>query len=355
MDPKNLSFLEPVYLKLLFVPVVLFFFWLWRFWQRRKGIARYLKARTVPLREKYLLAGQWAFWLSILLALTASILALSRPAKTLYVKDTTSIDIIVVMDGSASMRVRDLKPDRWQRSIAFLRIFAETLKWKGDRLALAVFAYRASPYIRLTDDPNVVIFFLDHLKKESPLKLYDDKTWNSNVEQGIYWGVKILVKDEELYGPSKNPAAFMLISDGSEWSGNMEEIFKIVKQVAPVYVVGVGTTVGGLIPEPKPVPPPIQVDDEGNTIPAAVVEKPEPAPVHSSIDRSSLQKIAMTTGGKPFELGTESDSQIALKIINAVQQHRISSKKEPQFQELYWFFILGAGIFLASGIFFLYK
>jgi len=78
-------------------------------------------------------------------------------------------------------------------------------------------------------------------------------------------------------------------------------------------------------------------------------------PVHASIDRFSLRKIASTTGGEYFELGTATDGQIASRIISLVQRRRISLNKTSQFEELYWYFILGAGVFVALGTFSLYK
>lgn len=337
MSMENLSFVEPAYLRLLAIPAFLFVLWLWRLIARRSNINKCLRERTVPVGEKYLFAGKLVFWLFLILALGFSILALSRPRSIITVSGDTSVDLVFIFDGSASMRVKDLKPDRWQRSMAWLRTMVETASWKGDRFALALFASKAHPYIRLTDDPNVVLFFIDHLKLESPLQLSDPKTWDTNIAEGIYWGVKILVRDRQLYGPSKNPQAFVLVSDGQAWSGSMEEVFKIVKRVAPVYVVGVGTTAGGIIPEPASSP-----------------ELPPP-PVHASIDRNSLRKIASTTGGHYFELGTAGDDQIALSIINSVKKRSLSSDKEEIFEELYWWFILATAVSVTIGMFYLHK
>lgn len=356
MDFNDIQFLEPGYLALLFISGLMFILWLWRLVTRRTEVAAYLKNRIIPVKEKYLFFGPLIFWACLIAAISLSVLALSRPAKVMAIKNDTSIDLIVIQDGSASTRVRDVNPDRWQRSVMFLRILVESLKWKGDRFALASFAHRASPYIRLTTDPNVVIFFLDHLKKESPFNLRDPKTWDTNIEEGIYYGVKLLVKDQEFYGPSKNPRAFVLISDGQAWSGKMEAIFKIVKNVAPVYVIGVGTTVGGIIPDPgDPIPASYYYDEFGNQVQEPAPSTPkESKPVHSSIDRRSLRNIASTTGGEYFELGTEPDSQIALKIINKVSNSRPRTddvQKEKIFQELYWYCLLGASVFLGLGIY----
>ena len=188
------------------------------------------------------------------------------------------------------------------------------------------------------------MFFLDHLK-ESPFPIHVDTTWDTNVYEGMYWGLKILQKDLQLRGNKReNSQAFILISDGQVWSGSMEEVFKIIGRVAPVYVIGVGTTAGGIIPEPA-VPPKSCYDEAGQEI---CVDNPPKSsvPVHASIDRGSLRKIADTTGGQYFELGIASDQQIALSIVNAVRRRGLSSSKEEIFKELYWWFILAAAICL---------
>ncbi len=357
MGFNDIQFLEPGYLALLFIPGLMFILWLWRLAIRRTEVAQYLTKRTVPVKEKYLFFGPLVFWVCLTMAIALSILALSRPAKVMAVRSDTSVDLIVVQDGSASTRVMDMRPDRWQRSVMFLQTLVETLKWRGDRFALASFAHRASPYIRLTTDPNVVMFFLDHLKKESPFNLRDSKTWDTNIEEGIYYGVKLLAKDQEFYGPSRNPRAFILISDGQAWSGKMEAIFKIVKNVAPVYVIGIGTTVGGVIPNAVPtIPAPYCCDEFGNLVEVSVPppDPEESKPVHSSIDRRSLRNIASTTGGEYFELDTEPDSLIALKIINKVTNSRLrieNNQKEKVFQELYWYCLLGVSVFLGLGVY----
>ena len=79
----------------------------------------------------------------------------------------------MLQDGSASMRVKDVAGDRWQRSIRFLRMLGDSMSWKEDRIALAVFARIAAPQIRLTKDPNTFFFFLDHLDKAPPFRLED--------------------------------------------------------------------------------------------------------------------------------------------------------------------------------------
>ena len=80
----------------------------------------------------------------------------------------------------------------------FLRTLGESLRWENDRVAMALFAHMATPQIRLTKDPNTYFFFLDHLEDKSPFRLEDDGTWDTNIERGIYWGLRLIEKDEEI-------------------------------------------------------------------------------------------------------------------------------------------------------------
>ena len=88
-------------------------------------------------------------------------------------------------------------------------------------MALAIFAHTAAPQVRLTKDPNSFFFFLDHLSDHSPFRLEDTPTWDTNIETGIEWGIKLAEKDAELFGRSKNPKGFVVVSDGQAWTGDV--------------------------------------------------------------------------------------------------------------------------------------
>ena len=153
------------------------------------------------------------------------IVALARPRGITTVVGRAGLDIVVLQDGSASMHVTDVAPGypvtRWQRSMQFLRLLGDSLSWNDDRMALTVFAHIATPQIRLTNDPNTVFFFLDHLHDRPPFRLEDDTTWDTNLEQGIAWGLRLLEKDREIHGPSPNAKLFVMLSDGESWSGEV--------------------------------------------------------------------------------------------------------------------------------------
>ena len=172
------------------------------------------------------LQPRWATWASgssRSLAAALLIVALSRPQAVVSAVRQGSVDLVILQDASASMYVSDVPPDRWRRSIRFVRMLAESLRWQGDRVALALFAQLAAPQVRLTKDPNSLFFFVDHLGEKSPFPLENAPTWDTNIEEGIRWGLRLIEKDEELFGKSGNPKAFVVISDGQSWSGTVAE------------------------------------------------------------------------------------------------------------------------------------
>ena len=320
MMPSSVRFLEPLFLWALLIPAVLVLIWSWQFWRRRVDVRRLLRNRTLPERERYPLAGELAFWLCLILALACLAGALARPQLRVNVVQRAGLDFVILQDGSTSMRVTDVAPSRWARSTTWLRTFAETLSWTNERVALALFAYRPAPQVRLTRDPNAFFFFLDRLQEQPPFRLEDDTSWDTNIADGVRWGVKMVDLDEELYGRRPSTRAFLILSDGQDWSGEVEDALALARdRGVRVYVIGVGTDIGGLIPDLPPGP-----------------FQPQPPPIVSSLDRQSLRTIAEAGGGEYYELGTEQDDVIALRVLSDVQSQAQTFHRQEIFAELYW-------------------
>jgi hypothetical protein len=348
LDWSALRFGDPDYLWLLALPAALAVVWTWQL-TKRLAMARLVgRRRHVPVRERVPRTGDLLFWLCLLLATAATIVALARPRAVVGVVRTAGVDLVVLQDGSASMHVRDgagmvaragrpsVRANRWQRSMTFLRELGESLRWQDDRVALALFAHIATPQIRLTKDPNTFFFFLDHLQDAPPFPLEDDASWDTNIERGIYWGLRLIQKDEEIRGPTRNARAFVLLSDGQAWSGEVARSIAMARERRiPIHAVGVGTTAGGVIPDPLRA---------GGGGPAAIV---------SSLDRSSLSVIASAGGGRYFEIDRETDREIATTIIDATRRSAERGDEEETSQELYWACLFGAACLVALGLLFL--
>ena len=75
----------------------------------------------MPVRERFSLFGGLLFWLCLLAASASVILALARPQVVTTRVRRAGIDLVVLQDGSTSMRVTDMTGDRWKRSMRFLQ------------------------------------------------------------------------------------------------------------------------------------------------------------------------------------------------------------------------------------------
>lgn len=326
------SFATPLYLWLLVLPAALLVLWIVQVSLRSIDAGRLRHGRLVPMRERFSMLGDLGFWFCLLVAASLCIVALAGPRARIAAVRNASADVVILQDGSASMYVKDVEPDRWRRSIRFLRTFAGALSWKGDRVALALFAHLCSPQVRLTRDPNALFFFLDHLGDKSPFRLEDTPTWDTNIEEGIRWGLRIVEKDQELFGESGNPRAFVVVTDGQAWSGTVATALQQARsRDIPVYIVGVGTTSGGMIPQPAVVTP-------------ELMER-----VHSVLDRPSLIQLAQAGGGEYFEIGRGSDRDVAFALVSRLRQRAQKATVVESFDELYWQFLLAAAIVLCVG------
>ncbi len=328
LDLTSLRFGAPVWLPLLAAPGLLLVLWIWRLSGRSRDRARIIAASRAR-RASIPVFGDLLAWLLLIAAVASTILALARPMLVTSSIRTAGIDLVILQDGSASMRVQDVTGDRWQRSMRFLRTLGESLRWEDDRIALSLFASLATPQIRLTRDPNTFFFFLDNLEDEPPFRLQDPGTWDTNIERGIYWGLRLIDKDEEVRGPSTNTRAFVLVSDGQAWSGEVEQSLAMARaRRIPVYVVGVGTSAGGIIPEP--------------------VRAANQEPVASRLDRDSLAVIATAAGGRYFELDRDRDAEIANAIIAATRRRAAQTGVAEGTEDLYQQFLLAAAACLIA-------
>jgi Ca-activated chloride channel family protein len=328
IDLRTVSFAEPLYLWLLVVPGLLLGAWIWRVLRRRADVRRFARGRVVAVPERHAVLGDLVFWVAVGLATVFCTLALARPVARVSAVRRASADIVILQDGSASMHVTDVKPTRWRRSIEFLRAFGETLSWRGDRVALALFAHHAAPQVRLTRDPNALFFFIDHLGEAPPFPLADDPTWDTNIETGLAWGLQLIDVDEELFGAASNPKAFVVISDGQAWSGTVARAVAAARvRDIPVYTVGVGTAAGGVIPDPL-----------GR------------APIRARLDRASLTEIARAGGGQYFEIGREPDNYLAATIIGSIRRRIPGAQVVESTEDLYWQLLFAAAVVLCAGM-----
>ena len=345
-----ITFADARMLWLLVAPAAVLCLWMWRVFLRHRDRRRVRARRVVPIREQLRGSGELAFALGGIIASALLVLALARPVAPTTMPRRAGLDVIVLQDASASMRVVDMnRPvaewrgaadtgpsgqqgfspavDRWQRSMTFLRELGDALSWTNDRFAMVTFAHIAAPQIRLTRDPNALFFFLDHLHARPPFRLEDDTTWDTNLEEAVAWGLRVVEKDQDIHGRSSNGTVFVMLSDGEAWSGEVAKaIARAIDRDIPIHVIGVGTLGGGPLPVVR-------------TATGDILESPGA----SRLERASLQRIAAAGRGDYFELDRDADRHIANSLIAAGRRLAPSGGVQEVSEDLYWWFLLGAG------------
>ncbi len=145
--------------------------------------------------------------------------------------------------------------------------------------------------------------------------------------------MQIFERDAQLNGERLSAKAFIVLSDGQAWSGEVDDALQLARDRGiRVYAVGVGTTAGGLIPQ----------------LPAGPYDPPE-APLHSALDRDSLRAIAEAGDGAYYELGVDGAQDIALEILTDVERRAQATHREEQFAELYWYLLAAAAGLVGLG------
>src|SRR5580704_19429648 len=105
---ETVRFAAPEYLWLLIAPGVLVLGWFWQLAARRRDSRRFRQHRRLPVRERFPIFGNLVFWLCLILASASTIVALARPTAAAALVRTAGIDLVILQDGSASMRTEDV-------------------------------------------------------------------------------------------------------------------------------------------------------------------------------------------------------------------------------------------------------
>jgi Ca-activated chloride channel homolog len=189
-------------------------------------------------------------------------------------------DVVLVLDVSNSMLVRDVAPDRLARQRAAAGALLD--RAGGARVGLVVFAGSGHVVAPLTTDHAMIRMYLDAL---SPGMAYQG---GSALSSGIRQAVRLVRVPGEARGTS---AALVLMSDGE--AHESEDFVRLairdaVRSRVPVHVVGIGTAAGGQVPDVNHA--------TGDT--TGFKREPMTGEVAvSRLNRGVLEMIAAETGG----------------------------------------------------------
>jgi Ca-activated chloride channel family protein len=189
-------------------------------------------------------------------------------------------EIVMCLDISNSMNVKDLSTIDSRLDIAKRGIinFINTLR--GERVGLCVFAGTAQIQLPITTDYHALKMFVNEIQTDIISKQ------GTNVNEAMLISSKMFTK-------SKNAKITMMITDGEDHTGNMTEGVKAVKDKnVKLAVFGIGSKQGGYVPN-DPLHP-----EFGFKI------LPTGKRVVSKLNKNLLVDIAKLTGGTAVVINT---------------------------------------------------
>ncbi len=185
-------------------------------------------------------AKRWQALL-VVAGVASLIVALAGPLYGTSVREARqeSLDLIVMLDVSASMSAEDVAPNRLER--ARLAISQLVEKRPGDRIGLVVFAGDAFLQCPLTTDRSAFRLFLDAAGPNLVT------TPGTDFANALFTANAALSDDGEA-GPPR-PRAVLVVSDGEDQEGGLSEAIRALQDDGVLLLAaGIGTGEGAPIP-----------------------------------------------------------------------------------------------------------
>ncbi len=251
------------------------------------------------------------------------ILGLCRPAGNPRWEEETlvrqGVDIMLLVDLSASMKATDIKPNRMQAVKTAVKHFIDKLS--NDRVGLTIFAGSVSLQSPLTMDYGTVKMMVDIINTDFLPK------------DGTALGSAIDFALKKINEHKRKNTVMILLTDGENTCGQSPQDAAARAQQAGtrIFTIGVGTPEGAMIPE--------GVDNRRNP----VYKRHKGGPVITRLDVGLLQEIAAQTKGRYYAAETYQALLNAYSDISCLTKTEHTEKsKKMKYQEYY------AGVILLS-------
>ncbi|MBW7867130.1 MAG: VWA domain-containing protein [Brumimicrobium sp.] len=149
----------------------------------------------------------------------------------------SGVELVFAVDISNSMNTRDIDGKETRLEVAKRAMNQIITNSNVAQVGLVVFAGSAYTQLPLTVDKGIIRMYIQDL----------NTNFISNQGTNI---ADALIESSKLYIKEKTKRMIVLISDGENHDGNMEEAYKTVKEKnIEVYTLGIGTEKGGIVPE----------------------------------------------------------------------------------------------------------
>ncbi len=263
----------------------------------------------------------------MLLSLAIGILALARPINGYTTTEAmaTGRNLLIALDISRSMETQDVKPSRLEEARAAAFELVDALP--GDKIGLIVFSGEADLVVPLTYDHTALRDALEQV----------NRGWAGYGGTNFGLVLKKAMQDFTRSAPT-GTNALVIFSDGEDTTGSSLDMAEEARaKNLLVITVGVGTTVGESIPDPR--------GENGLYQDAAGKH------VISKLDTAALRHFAEATGGDYFTMGRGTDlSDFARRAAEKLDRHEeaFSGHKVPR--DIFFPFALTSLILLVAAM-----
>ena len=314
-----------IYVLLILLPLLIVFYW-FVFRMKKKAKERF---GNLALMEKLSLSfnpkkQRWKVVL-ILLGIFFLLFSLARPqlGTKLALMKREGVDIVIAIDVSFSMMAEDIKPNRLEK--AKQEVNGLISRMRGDRVGLVAFA--GVPFVQcpLTLDYSAAKLFLDIIDV------------NLIPQPGTAIGDAIRTSIEAFNQKERKYKVLILLTDGEDHDSDpLGAAEEAAKEGIRIYTIGIGSVQGEPIPlkNNQGLVTGFRKDKEGSV-------------VVSRLDEVTLQKIALTTGGKYYHATSgEMELDKIYDEISKMEKKELEGRLLTQYEDRYQYFLLLSVIFL---------
>lgn len=216
--------------------------------------------------------------------------------------ETETMELIVALDISNSMNVKDITKDNSRLDIAKRALNQLMNSFTGEKFGLCVFAGGAYPQLPITSDYPVAKLFIDEVETGML------SNQGTNIKQAFQ-------VSERMFSQESTSKAILLITDGENHEEDPTAIIKQLKSKGiKVAVLGIGTKKGGLIPiDAKRPQLGYRLDENGNYL-------------QSRVNPDFIKSIAVSTGG--FASLTNHPFPNLTQLIKTLKKMKIVKKDD---------------------------
>ncbi|MEK6645173.1 MAG: VWA domain-containing protein [Candidatus Firestonebacteria bacterium] len=261
----------------------------------------------------------------LIISITLLILVLAGPqfgSKLVEIK-RHGVDILIAVDCSTSMLAEDIKPNRMEKVVSELSGVIEKLQ--GDRIGIIAFA--GVPFVQCP-------LTLDYSAAKMILQLINTNLIpypGTAIGEAIRTAIKSFSQKERKY------KVLILLTDGEDHNTNpLGAADDARKEGIQIYTIGFGN------PQGEPIP----IRDETGTVTGYKKDKKGEV-IMSKLDETTLQKIALQTGGKYYRA---SDGEIEVdriyEDISKMEKKQLTSKTYSKYEDRFQWILFPALLLL---------